>query len=103
MTAPPGGLPARETVAGLLDEQYFDVDNRLLLLSGCTNDGQEDKGPLICSCFGVSLGAIVDAIAGGGARSVEDIGALLRAGTNCGSCRPELKSILEREMEEVAA
>ena len=103
MTAPPGGLPARETVAGLLDEQYFDVDNRLLLLSGCTNDGQEDKGPLICSCFGVSLGAIVDAIAGSGARSVEDIGAMLKAGTNCGSCRPELKSILEREMEEVAA
>jgi assimilatory nitrate reductase catalytic subunit len=100
--APPGGLPGRARFTGLLNEQYYNVNNRLMLLSGCTNGQEEDNGPLVCACFGVSLGAIVGAIAGG-ARSVEEIGALLKAGTNCGACRPELKSILEREMEEVAA
>jgi assimilatory nitrate reductase catalytic subunit len=103
MMAPPGALPARDQFAGLLNEQYSDVNKRLMLLSGCTNTPEGDNGPLVCSCFGVSLGAIVDAITGGGARSVEEIGALLKAGTNCGSCRPELKSILDSEMEEVAA
>ena len=34
------------------------------------------------------------AIASGAATSVEDIGALLKAGTNCGSCIPELKGFL---------
>ena len=36
-------------------------------------------------------------VAGGGATSVEDIGRTLRAGTNCGSCLPELKRIIVDE------
>jgi assimilatory nitrate reductase catalytic subunit len=103
MMAPPGGLPARDQFTGLLNEQYSDVNKRLMLLSGCTNAPEGNNGPLVCSCFGVARGAIVNAIADGGARSVEEIGAMLKAGTNCGSCRPELKSILDSEMEEVAA
>jgi len=103
MTAPPGDLPGRDMFADILNEHYNDVNKRVMLLSGCTNEPKEDKGPLVCSCFGVSLGTIVEAIASGKAASVEEIGTLLQAGTNCGSCRPELKSILTRELEEVAA
>ena len=56
-------------------------------------------GPLVCACFGVGLAAIRD-----GRRSTEAaispeaIGALLRAGTNCGSCVPEMKRIIAREL-----
>ena len=37
------------------------------------------------------------ALASGAAASVEEIGVALRAGTNCGSCLPELKRIVNYE------
>jgi len=42
----------------------------------------------------VSEDRVRDAVASGQAPSVAAIGDLLRAGTNCGSCRPELKRII---------
>jgi assimilatory nitrate reductase catalytic subunit len=48
----------------------------------------------VCACFSIGLTAIRDRIESGEATTVEDIGKLLRAGTNCGSCVPELKRIL---------
>jgi len=68
------------------------------VLSGKTTAGPADPGPLICACFGVGPNVIRDCIASGVAASVEDdIGAALRAGTNCGSCLPELKRVVQRE------
>ncbi len=51
-------------------------------------------GPMVCACFQVSADRIRAAITFGEATSVEAIGALLKAGTNCGSCIPELKGFL---------
>jgi NAD(P)H-nitrite reductase large subunit len=51
-------------------------------------------GPIVCACFSVGLATIRAAIEAGAATNVEDIGKALRAGTNCGSCLPELKRIL---------
>jgi assimilatory nitrate reductase catalytic subunit len=48
---------------------------------------------VVCACFGVGRATICDAIASG-ARSAADIGARLKAGTNCGSCIPELKRLV---------
>jgi assimilatory nitrate reductase catalytic subunit len=67
-----------------------------MLLSGKSAEGMVESGPLICACFGVGLAAIREAIVGGGAATVADIGRVLRAGTNCGSCVPELRGIIER-------
>jgi len=69
---------------------------RRILLSGCDNDAAIEAGPTICTCFNVGLSAISDAIASGGAMSVADVRRALRAGTNCGSCVPELRGIIER-------
>jgi assimilatory nitrate reductase catalytic subunit len=65
-----------------------------MVLSGRTADGLVETGPVICACFGVGLGVIRDAIASKSATDVEAIGKALRAGTNCGSCLPELKRIV---------
>ena len=65
-----------------------------MLLSGRPAEGIAATGPLVCACFGVGLATIRDALATGAAASVEDIGKALRAGTNCGSCLPELKRIV---------
>jgi assimilatory nitrate reductase catalytic subunit len=48
---------------------------------------------VVCVCFGVGRASISEAIANG-ARSAADIGARLKAGTNCGSCIPELKRLI---------
>ena len=57
------------------------------------SDGLANAGPIVCACFGVGRNTICDTIAAG-ARSAADIGAKLKAGTNCGSCIPELKRLI---------
>jgi assimilatory nitrate reductase catalytic subunit len=66
---------------------------RRMLLSGRSADGQANAGPIVCACFGVGRTTICDAIAAG-AGSAMEIGARLKAGTNCGSCIPELKRLI---------
>ncbi len=68
-------------------------DQRRLLLSGRSIEGVASTGPVVCACFGVGRATICDAIASG-ARSSADIGTRLKAGTNCGSCIPELKRLI---------
>jgi assimilatory nitrate reductase catalytic subunit len=60
---------------------------------GRTASTSFDASPTICACFGVKSQAILSAIADG-ARSTEAIGAQLNAGTNCGSCLPELRRMI---------
>jgi len=50
-------------------------------------------GPIVCACFGVGRASICDAITAG-AQTAAEIGAKLKAGTNCGSCIPELKRLI---------
>ena len=68
-------------------------DQRRVLLSGASADGLVSAGPTVCACFGVGRNTICDAIAEG-ATTAADIGARLKAGTNCGSCIPELKRLI---------
>jgi len=67
---------------------------RLGLVAGVAMTVRVDSGPVICSCFAVGLRTLERAITEQRLTSVEAIGAALRAGTNCGSCRPELRAIL---------
>ena len=90
--------PARDAgdwnvVKGLFAADALAGDQRRMLLSGKSVDGLANAGPIVCACFGVGRGTICDAIAAG-ARSAADIGAKLKAGTNCGSCIPELKRLI---------
>ena len=69
------------------------IDQRRMLLSGKSADGLANAGPIVCACFGVGRGTICETIAAG-ARTAAEIGAKLKAGTNCGSCIPELKRLI---------
>ena len=51
-------------------------------------------GRIVCSCFNVGVNQLASAVVAG-CSSVEAIGAALRAGTNCGSCRSEIRSIVD--------
>ncbi len=53
-----------------------------------------ESEPIVCACFGVGVEAVRSAVQSGAVRSIDDIGKTLRAGSNCGSCLPELKRML---------
>jgi len=82
-----------DVVKSLFALDTLSDDQRRLLLSGRSTEGVASTGPVVCACFGVGRASICDAIASG-ARSAADIGAKLKAGTNCGSCIPELKRLI---------
>jgi assimilatory nitrate reductase catalytic subunit len=54
-----------------------------------------DPGPTVCACFGVGLRTLHEAITSRRLASLREIGTTLGAGTNCGSCIPELKAALQ--------
>jgi assimilatory nitrate reductase catalytic subunit len=90
--------PARDAgdwdvVKKLFAADALTADQRRMLLSGKSADGLASAGPIVCACFGVGCGTIRNAIAAG-ANSAAAIGARLKAGTNCGSCVPELKRLI---------
>ena len=69
---------------------------RQRVLAGRPSSGAAaDPGPTVCACFDVGLNQIVAAIATGGCISVDAVGTVLKAGTNCGSCRSEVKRIID--------
>ncbi|GAB5459852.1 MAG: nitrate reductase [Henriciella sp.] len=81
-----------------------DPANRLSLLAARAGAGQS-AGRMICSCHGVGANAICQAIAAGAA-TVDGIGNATGAGTNCGSCKPELRALLSENLtakEKIAA
>jgi assimilatory nitrate reductase catalytic subunit len=92
----PADAPPRwDTLRLLFDGGILSDRERRILLSGRRGDGMAETGPVICACFGVGLAAIREALVKGDVTSVADIGRRLRAGTNCGSCVPELRAIIE--------
>ncbi|HYS47756.1 MAG TPA: molybdopterin-dependent oxidoreductase [Xanthobacteraceae bacterium] len=95
--APAESAPHWDAVKTLLGADALEPLVRRVLLSGRSAAGLPAPGPLICACFGVGLTAIRDAMSSGSAITVEDIGLRLRAGTNCGSCLPELRRIVSSE------
>ncbi len=90
---PTPDLPPRYWLAGLFTGGVLSDIERRTLLAGRAPDTSADTGPAVCVCFGVGEAAIRGAIAGG-AGSCDAIGATLKAGTNCGSCLPEIRKLL---------
>jgi assimilatory nitrate reductase catalytic subunit len=92
--APAAAAPQWDAVKALFEAANVSEIERRMALSGRAADGLAETGPVICACFGVGLNVIRAAIASNTATDVEAIGKALRAGTNCGSCLPELKRIV---------
>ncbi|WGW05642.1 nitrate reductase [Tropicibacter oceani] len=72
-------------------------------LTGRPPADRPDPGPTLCSCFDVGVNTILTAVETQGLMSVEQVGAALQAGTNCGSCRPEIAALLAQVHQREAA
>lgn len=90
---------ARDRLAPFMAIERLSLDQRNALLKG---GEASDRGGEMCACFGISCHAIEEAIADGAA-SLDAIGEATRAGTNCGSCRPEIRALLRMARVKKAA
>jgi assimilatory nitrate reductase catalytic subunit len=99
---PAEAAPQWDAAKRMLAADAVGPSQRLMVLSGKSADGLPDAGPVVCSCFGVGLNVICGALRSGAAANVEEIGKALRAGTNCGSCLPELRRIVQRSVQGTA-
>ncbi len=78
----------------------------LLLAPGARLEAKKPRGPVVCSCFGVSEREIrafleTSAICDDPLRALQGV---LKCGTNCGSCLPELKHLVGgRDMQQQAS
>ncbi len=84
---------------GWLEERMTDgrlaPGDRRCLLNGAPLAQGFEEGPIVCSCFGVGRDALKVGIAAYGLVTARQVGARLRAGTNCGSCLPEIQALLD--------
>jgi assimilatory nitrate reductase catalytic subunit len=85
---------SRNWAIGQLSASHTDPCTRYAVVAGRPGMGKSDPGATVCSCFGVGVNQIVAAVRGG-CHSVEAVGKELNAGTNCGSCRAEIRGIID--------
>jgi len=85
----------RQLISSFLTQPFNSLSDRLAALSASGRQDQANQGAIVCSCMGVGCHTIDRAIAGG-AGSVEEIGKICAAGTVCGSCQPEIKTLLKK-------
>lgn len=97
MTGPQSKLPERGWIGSLFDplrKQPLQDNERMALLTGKPPLGTADIGKIICACFNVGEKTILAAIKKGKLSTAQAVGKSCQAGTNCGSCVPEIKELI---------
>ena len=87
-------LPERNWLTGLFSKPELEKAERMALLTGRPPVGVADVGTIVCACFNVGEKTILAAIREKGLKTHQEVGRCLKAGTNCGSCVPEIKALL---------
>ena len=94
-----GRLPPRDWLASLFGEDEVCARDRATLLAGRSAAPAPDIGPMVCACLKVGARTIA-AAAQAGAATVDAVGTVTGAGTNCGSCRPEIARLIAAHAKE---
>ncbi len=89
---------SRRTVVDLIGTDIATSD----ALAGRPAADMPDAGPTVCACFNVGRTTLLNAISQG-AGSLAALGDKTCAGTNCGSCKPELTALLAEAQLPMAA
>lgn len=87
-------LPERSWLISLFAKAELTKAERMALLTGRPPLGGADVGAIICACFNIGEKTIRTAIKEQGLTTHQQVGQCLKAGTNCGSCVPEIKALL---------
>jgi ferredoxin-nitrate reductase len=89
-------LEFKELISGRIE-----LNERRLQLLRSGKKAEPVLGRLVCSCNNVGSGNLENKIANG-CTELAQLCAATGAGTGCGSCRPEVKKILEKKLQEAA-
>jgi assimilatory nitrate reductase catalytic subunit len=89
----------RDRLKPFMAAERLSTEQRTVLLQGGAPTG---RGGEVCACFGISQ-ATVEAAIHAGACSMDAVASATQAGSNCGSCRPELRALLRRHRAREAA
>ncbi|MGB1159804.1 MAG: molybdopterin-dependent oxidoreductase [Alphaproteobacteria bacterium] len=89
----------RRWATDLLTKHFESPGEKLACLAGRPRADVPDQGATVCACESVGLKTITMAILDG-CESLSAIGEATGAGTNCGSCRAELKGILDAHLKD---
>ena len=84
---------SRATIIEAFNQTHSDRRARFTILAAKPAANRPDPGATVCSCFSVGANTIRAAITSG-AQSVEAVGTATSAGTNCGSCKAEIRSLI---------
>jgi assimilatory nitrate reductase catalytic subunit len=90
---PTPALPAPDWLKTQFERATIPTPERRTLLAGRPMEGAGDEGPIVCVCFQIGARRI-RAAAAAGSRTVETISKRLGAGSNCGSCIPEIRRLI---------
>ncbi len=90
--APDQHLPERGWLTGLFGKPALSEDDRRALLKGEPSGG--GLGKMVCACFAVPENTIRQAVIAQKLATPAEVGKCLKAGTNCGSCVPEIQRII---------
>jgi ferredoxin-nitrate reductase len=80
-----------------MSDDIFLEKKRDTILRGNAETAEPVIGALVCSCNGVGVGNITNKIKSG-CQEFSELCKITKAGTGCGSCRPQVKSILEKTL-----
>jgi assimilatory nitrate reductase catalytic subunit len=92
---------SRGWAAEQLEEVHASQRERFRIVAGRAGADRPDAGATVCSCFSVGASQIMAAVTAG-CTTVEAIGGALKAGTNCGSCRSEIRAIIQANRVQAA-
>ncbi len=88
-------LPERDWLIELFAKDQLNDSERMSLLAGKSIAPRKNVGRTVCSCLDVGEKTIIEAITNDKIDTVKGLGEKLKAGTNCGSCLPELDALIK--------
>lgn len=87
----------------LFTQETLSTSDRQALLAGKPSGPIEDIGDIICSCHGIGQNQIEACVRSLDYVTADQVGQSTLAGTNCGSCVPEINAIIHRKASANAA
>lgn len=91
---PDYSLPERDWLLRLFKDDKLDDKDRTSILTGKPVGKQKDAGRVVCACFNVGINTLKETIVAHSLTKPEQVGEVLKAGINCGSCIPEIREII---------
>jgi len=92
---------ARDWIVARFERGPIAASEATALLAGRPAGNVADPGRKVCSCYGIGVNQIRTAVRQG-CVTVAAVGEKTSAGTNCGSCRPEIGRVLAEERRALA-